>query len=145
MSQVIVACTVATVGLACTSVQWVTSDGAVRVVGLGRATTVRTQGGAVTRVVAPGLPLGLVPNALGWTVGYRASTVYQSVDANGAREIVAVGDVAYGLMLGPTRVAIGSERRFGIVMPSDERSVEQELYFENGEPSSDWLRHREVE
>lgn len=129
----------------CTSVQWLASDGELRSLGWAEVTTVPAEGGVITRIKAPGSALGLIPELGGWSLGYRASTIYQSVDAHGAREIIAVGDLAYGVVVGAGHVGVGAEQSFAVLMPSANDSIQQEIHYEIAEPSSEWLRRREVE
>jgi hypothetical protein len=131
-----------TVLASCTSVQWIDRRGAVHVVGLGHAREVAAHGGRITRVVAPGLALRLVPSGSRYGAGWMETTLYQTDPVDGARELLAIGDRGYGVLLDPGGLVIGAEERLVILEPTDGRPVVQEIFYSSGAPSETWLQRK---
>lgn len=129
----------------CTAVHWLDARGEVRTLGLGRVEAVTADGGIVTRLSAPGLSLRLVPSGWRYGIGWIETTLFQSVSTDRPRELLAIGDRAYGVMLDPGGVMIGTERRFVVLEPDHRTPLVQEIRYSSGRPSHASLYRREVE
>jgi hypothetical protein len=126
-------------------VHWIDGGGRVRALGLDSVTPVAADGGVVTRVVAPGLALRLVPGAWRYGIGYQESTIYQGPPGPRGRDLLALGDLAYGVAFDLGGVVVGAERRFFVVTPEGARPVVQEIRYRSGRPAPDWLHRKEGE
>jgi hypothetical protein len=86
-----------------------------------------------------------VPSAWRYSAGYQETTLFLSRSHEGAPEVLAVGDRAYGLALDPGHLVVGAEHRFAILGPAAERPTVQEIHYTSGHPQPSWLRRREVQ
>lgn len=126
----------------CTSIQWLDGEGTPRSLGL--AYVVQSDTGPVTRIVAPGACLRLVPGLVGYSLGWRELVVYQSPGETRPRIVVAFGDRVYGAAIDSTQLVVGSAHRFGVFQPSPETDVIQVIRYSEGDPSSNWIQRLEV-
>jgi hypothetical protein len=136
---------VGTLACACTSVWWLDASGDVRRVGLASVVPVVTDGGRVTRVVAPGMALRVLPGTLRWSAGWQETTVFVAQRPGEASSLVAIGDHTVGIALEPATLLIGAEHRFAVLEPGDERPVQRAIHYTTGRPQPTWLRTWEVE
>jgi hypothetical protein len=127
---------------ACTSVQWLDASGRPRTAGLASIESVGP-GQTVTRIIAPGMSLRLIPGLAGYALGWRETTIFQRTAPGGVREVAAFADRSYGIVLDPLCIVIGSEQRFGIVEPSVSRNLVQEIYYSDSSPESSFIRSQE--
>lgn len=113
---------------ACTSVQWLNAGGEVQVLGLARSTVLPDSGG-VTRIVAPGASLRLIPGLEGYAIGWREALIFTAPQPDGTRRSAAFADLVYGLRVDPSAVVVGADRRFGVFLPSGVGSVVQDIHY----------------
>jgi hypothetical protein len=124
-------------------VQWIDANGRARLIGLGSVEDVAGDGGVVTRMVTPGLALRLVPSGHRFGIGWMETMLFQSAPAEGPRRVLAIADRAYGVALDPTGIVVGTEGRFLVLDPGDAPPTVQEIRYQSGRPSADWLRYQE--
>lgn len=119
---------------ACTSVQWMDARGEVHVLGLAQA-SVQPDSGGVTRIVAPGASLRLIPGLEGYAIGWREALIFMAQQPDGTRRAAAFADLVYGVRLDPSAIVIGTDRRFGVFLPPGGASVVQKIrYHGSGGP-----------
>lgn len=130
---------------ACTSVQWMDGRGEVQVLGLARATEEPDSRG-VTRIVAPGASLRLIPGLEGYAIGWREALIFTAQQPDGTRRTAAFADLVYGLRVDPSVVVIGTDRRFGVFLPPDGDSVVQDIrYHGSGGPLRGRIETKEMQ
>jgi hypothetical protein len=128
---------------ACTSIQWLDATGHPRSIGLANVTSSPADEN-VTRIVAPGLALRLIPGLTGYSIGWRETVLFQRSDGPQRREIVAYADRIYGVGLDPTQLVIGAEHRFAVFEPPDTSDVVQYIFYSEPDPTASRMYHEEV-
>ncbi|MBY0277348.1 hypothetical protein K2Z84_18610 [Candidatus Binatia bacterium] len=119
--------------------------GEVHVLGLASA-TVQPDSGGVTRIVAPGASLRLIPGLEGYAIGWREALIFPAQQPDGTRRPAAFADLVYGLRLDPSVIVIGTDRRFGVFAPPEGGSVRQDIqYHGSGGPLRGRIETKETQ
>lgn len=128
---------------ACTSVQWLDAAGRPQNLGLASIAPAAT-GEAVTRIVAPGAALRLIPGLVGYSIGWRETVLFQSSDPESNRGVVAFADRIYGIAFDASQIVVGAAHGFAVFEPPASTDVIQEIHYAEADPASNRIRRQEV-
>lgn len=130
-------------GSACTSVQWIDQAGNPRSLGL---TSVESVSGfdGVTRIVAPGAALRLMPGMGGYSLGWRETVVFRSPNPKDVGQPVAFADRVYGVALDTSQLVIGTSHTFAVLEPENPAGAIQEIEYSESDPAVARIRIVEI-
>jgi len=128
---------------ACTSVQWLDAAGRPRNFGLASIASAATDE-TVTRIVAPGASLRLIPGLVGYSIGWRETVLFQSSDPETNGGVVAFADRIYGITVDASQIVVGAAHGFAVLEPPASTNVIQEIHYAEADPASSRIRRQEV-
>jgi hypothetical protein len=141
-ARIVVAVLIAMWCCACTSVQWVDAGGRPRSFGLSNLTTSRDT--TVTRIVAPGVSLRLIPGMVGCSLGWRETVLFQTGPRTG-RQTVAYADRVYGIAFDAMQIVAGAAASFVVIEPPAGSGITQMIHYSQGNPAECWIRRKETQ
>jgi hypothetical protein len=110
----------------CTSVQWIDATGQPRALGLA---WIDPQTTGVTRVVAPGLSLSLVPSLYGYAAGWRETLIFQAARPDRPPRLAALAYRMYGVQVDGLSLVVGSDESLAVMRPDDDDSFMQSISY----------------
>jgi hypothetical protein len=128
----------------CASVQFLDQAGRPRLIGLGWTTPIGKTGRDVYRISAPGLSIRAYPSATGVSLGFVRMILFLPDDAGNTVRLVALQQELYGLDLGVGRFALGFDREFAVLLPSEEDNVVQRIDYSEADPGSAQVIRKET-